>query len=134
MTTPVLYPGTIGSVIFNSVDLRVQKWTFGEKGTVNETTTKSDGGYYKGVVTKMKGAGSFEAIYDSTINGGTVPPLKIGSQASANFQFDTGGVQITCPIITITDCDYTSDRDGMLTYTCTYETYGTYTLPTQLTS
>lgn len=124
------YAGTSGDLTFDSITLKVISWNFTDEGTEIETTNKSSGGYFEGMIGKRKGSGSCEAIWDGDILYGDPPVIKSGNSAAFALPLsDASGADSISGTAYVNSVAYTHDLDGTFKYTMNFTATGRYYLP-----
>lgn len=105
------YNGTSGDFLQGSTAMNISGWKLTEEATELDTTTVVDGGDYNMITGRKKRTASIEIMYDATIHGVSVCPIKSGTTGTfklERYDADTNPFSGT-GYITKVDLDHSFD-------------------------
>lgn len=101
MPTPVFVKGIGGKVLAGSTEFAILDWTFTKTNTLVEVTNSGSAGYAEYFPTKTEGAGSFNALYDSTTPPDAGYTENTFGATSTNFGPDKTGTLEVGALVTL---------------------------------
>jgi hypothetical protein len=124
---PDFQSGKINKATWDGTDVCVTGFSYAENPDINDTTNSCSAGVKTSIIGAIKYEGSFDLFWDEDARPTETPNVTTGQTGTLKLFIDgTDFFQISA---LITGFEVTSDVNGMVTVSCSWEGQGAPTYP-----